>query len=125
MNEEIPKIIITGNNLSLKPSLKQWVSDKAQKLFEHEQRIIRLRMEVGHSATARRDAQCWARGHIEIRGNDLIVTDNADDLNKAIDQVIEKLDRQLRRRSRLSRIKRKQTQAVDIPAALPKVAASV
>jgi len=57
-----------------------------------------------------------------MRGPALNVTVESEDLYKSIDEMVEKLDRMLRRKSRLSRVKRKSTHEVEIPAALPKVA---
>ena len=53
----------------------------------------------------------------------MIVSVASDDLYKSIDILVDKLDRKLRRHSRLERVKRKQPHEVDIPADLPKVAA--
>ena len=43
-----------------------------------------------------------------------------EDLYKSIDLMVQKLDRMLRRRSRLQRVKRKDTHLIDLPASIPK-----
>ncbi|MEM6822709.1 MAG: HPF/RaiA family ribosome-associated protein, partial [Verrucomicrobiota bacterium] len=57
---------------------------------------------------------------LEVRGNDHFVSVATDDLYKSIDQMVHKLDRMLRRRSRLKKVKRKDTHTIDIPVAIPK-----
>lgn len=116
------EVIISGVHLELTPSLKQMVTDKVAKLFQHEERIMRIRVELSVD-TRKGDHQqeFISKGHIEINGPDMIVAEKSDDLYKSIDGMVIKLDRKLRRRSRLDRVKRKQQPQLDIPASLPQV----
>lgn len=121
MKDRVNDIIISGDNLSLTNSLKQMVIDKVLKLFEHEPHILRIRVELAQDHKARGNPDFIAKGIIEIRGKDMVVACKSEDSYKSIDLLVEKLDRKLRRRSRLRVLKRKQPHAVDIPAVLPKV----
>lgn len=120
MTDRTNDIIISGNHLELTDALKSIAQDKFGKLFEHEERIIRIRVDLGFTPNVSKEKEHWARGHIEIRGRDLIATVATEDLYQSIDELVLKLDRMLRRRSRLFRVKRKQTRAVDLDAAIPK-----
>lgn len=113
-------VIISGVNVDLTAELKQKVHDKMEKLFNHENHIVRIRVELGQD-NAHKDRPYYAKGQIEIRGPDKIVTVHDRDISSAIDLLENKLNRQLRRRSRLRRVKRKDTHEVDIPAYIPKV----
>lgn len=113
-------MIISGVNVDLTAELKQKVHDKMEKLFNHENHIVRIRVELGQD-NAHKDRPYYAKGQIEIRGPDKIVTVHDRDISSAIDLLENKLNRQLRRRSRLRRVKRKDTHEVDIPAYIPKV----
>lgn len=115
------EIILSGVHLDLTEALKQMVHEKTEKLFKHEDGILRIRVELEHDKNKAPQDQFLAKGHIEINGPDMIVSVRTDDLYKSIDQLVDKLDRKLRRRSRLQRVKRKDTHSVDIPASLPKV----
>lgn len=115
------EVIISGVHLDLTESLKRIVREKAEKLFIHEERIIRLRVELETNSHKSGQDEFIAKGHIEINGPPMVVSDSSDDLYKSIDGMINKLDRKLRRRSRLEKVKRKNTHEVDIPADLPKV----
>ncbi len=115
-------LIISGNNLPLTDALKATVREKMQKLFDHETTILRIRVELSAGSPPGSDEQFAAKGIIEIKGRDLIATVRTDDLYKCIDLLENKLDRMLRRRSRLRILKRKQTHSVEIPAAIPKAA---
>lgn len=109
--------------MDLTDSIKNMVELKAEKLFQHEERIIRLRMELEAMVNKGKGKQeeFIATGHIEINGPPMVVSSASDDLYKSIDQTVSKLDRKLRRRSRLKRVKRKDTHPIELPADLPKV----
>lgn len=113
-------MIISGNNLELTDSLKRMIREKMQKLFEHETRIQRLRVEVEYNPNSTRQNEFCAKGHIEMRRRPLIARVDSDDMYKSIDLLELKLDRMLRRRSRLRVAKRKQPRPVDLPAMIPK-----
>lgn len=113
-------IIVTGRNLELTEAMKDAIHRKAEKLFSHEERIIRLRVELEYNKNVTGQDEQIAKGHIEIEGNPLITTESSQDMYTSIDQVVEKLDRMLRRRSRLRKVKRKDLHSVDVPSELPK-----
>jgi len=114
-------VIISGLNLDLTDAMKNVVHEKVEKLFEHNDHIVRMRVELQYdSHQASHQKEYIAKGHLEVRGNDHVVTVATDDMYKSIDQMVQKLDRMIRRRSRLKKVKRKHTHVVDIPAAIPK-----
>jgi putative sigma-54 modulation protein len=119
-----PDVIITGRHIELTDSLKHIVHEKTEKLFNHEQHIIRIRVELEYNQNVTNLKEFIAKGHIEMRGPGLNVTAETEDLYKSVDDMVNKLDRMLRRKHRLSKVKRKHTHAVEIPANLPKVASA-
>jgi putative sigma-54 modulation protein len=88
-------VIISGVHLELTDALKQIVHEKAEKLFRHEGRIIRVRFELEHATSKDPALEFIAKGHIEIQGPDIIATAISNDLYKSVDLAIQKLDRQL------------------------------
>lgn len=124
MSENVREIILSGNHLDLTDALKSSVNEKLDKLFRHEDSIIRIRVELEYSANRKREREYTAKGIIEVRGPDMVVSVSSDDLYKSIDLLATKLDRKLRRRSRLTKVKRKHTHEVEIPAVIPKATAA-
>ena len=120
MKEQGNDIILSGSNIDLTNALKSIVKEKMQKLFDHESQIVRLRIDLSFENTKGKESQFSAKGVIEIRGNDLVSSVTSDDLYKSIDLLENKLDRMLRRRSRLRVLKRKKPHPVEIPASIPK-----
>ncbi len=113
-------VIVTGRNLELTDAMKEAVHRKVEKLFAHEERIIRLRVELEYNKNVTGQDEQIAKGHIEINDKPLITTEASEDMYTSIDRMVDKLDRMLRRRSRLRKVKRKDVHAVDVPAELPK-----
>ncbi len=121
MNNRQNDVIISGINIELTDTMKSIVREKVARLFLHEDNIIRIRVDLEDDQT-HPERRFIAKGMIEIRGPRMVTTATSDDVFKSIDIMTDRLDRMLRRRSRLMRVKRKQPRAVDIPAQLPKVA---
>jgi len=117
------EVIVSGIHLELTPSLKTFVREKAERLFRHEERIIRLRVELECDRNPAAGVQFTAKARIEIHGPDLNASVRADECHKAVAMLIDKLDRMLQRRHQLLRVKRNHPHAVEFAADLPKVTA--
>ena len=114
-------LIVSGVHLELTDALKAKVEEKMEKLFAHEGQIIRIRVELEYNAHQHtKQNEFIAKGHIEIHGPPMVASVASNDLYESIDQLTIKLDRMLRRRSRLKRVKRKHPHDVEIPAEIPK-----
>jgi putative sigma-54 modulation protein len=113
-------VILSGNHIDLTPNLRTLVNEKLEKLFLHENHIIRIRVDLEYNANSSKQNEYIAKGYIEIKGPDLIASAESDDIVKSLDELVDKLDRMLRRRSRLQKVKRKDTHDVEIPASIPK-----
>ena len=95
-------LILSGLHLNLTDSLKSIVYEKMEKIFKHEDRIIRARIELEHdSKSSSHDDEFVAKGHLELKGKTITVSVLSENIYKAVDELVEKLDRGLRRRSRL------------------------
>ena len=114
-------VIVSGIHMDLTPAIKNIVHEKVEKLFKHEENIIRLQIELEYCTrhNSQKD-RYMAKGHIEIRRKPIIVSTISDDLYKSIDDLVQKLDRQLRRRSRMRTVRRKETRPdTSVPFDLP------
>jgi putative sigma-54 modulation protein len=100
------ELIVSGIHLELTPSLKTFVQEKAERLFRHEERIVRIRVELECDPKETVGTRFKAKGHIAIHGPDMNATVEADECHKAVSLLVDKLDRMLRRRSRLFKVKR-------------------
>jgi ribosomal subunit interface protein len=97
------KINISGLNMSIGEELKSVIEQKFNKLFTHQSRIITASINISKSDGF------TAKGHLELKGKNIILSAHSDNPFKAIDDLTNKLDRGLRRRARTERTKRKLT----------------
>ena len=113
------ELIVSGIHLELTQSLKTFVSEKVERLFRHEERIVRIRVELECDPKQEVSKRFIAKGHVNIHGPDLNATVSSDECHKATAMLIDKLDRMLERRARMFKAKRHQARAIDIEAAMP------
>jgi putative sigma-54 modulation protein len=99
-------VIITGVHLDLTEPLKSYVNEKSQRLFRHNDRIVRVLFELVHARSRDHANEFAAQAKIEIAGPDIVVRVESDDIYKSIDLLMDKLDRALRRRHRFDKVKR-------------------
>lgn len=100
------ELIVSGIHLDLTPSLKTFVQEKADRLFRHEESIVRLRVEIEFDPEQNPTHRFTAKGHIEINGPDMNASVSTDEAHKAVSLLVDKLDRMLRRRSRFFKVRR-------------------
>jgi putative sigma-54 modulation protein len=113
-------LIVSGIHLELTPSLKIFVQEKAERLFRHEERILRVRVELECDANQDVGARFKAKGHVTINGPALNACVESDECHKAVSLLTDKLDRMLSRRAQLFRVKRHHPHPVELGVPLPK-----
>ena len=116
-------IVISGNHIDLTDGLKDHVRDKMGRLFKHNERIIRLNVELAHTHTRDHQQEFVAKGHIAINGPDIEGSVASDDLYKSIDLLVDKLDRQLAKRHEKHKDRRNHPHDIEIPVSIPKAKA--
>lgn len=99
------KIVLRGLNLWLTEAMKAAITRKAERLFRHEPRIVRVRIGID-CENRRTGREFCALGQVEVHGNDLLASVIDTDAYRAIDLLVQRLDRMLRRRATAMRRKR-------------------
>lgn len=115
------ELIVSGIHLDLTPSLKTFVQEKTERLFRHEERIVRIRIELECDSKQSVANRFSAKGHISILGPNLNATVSADECHKAVSLLVDKLDRMLHRRAHLKKTRRHANQPMELEAGLHKV----
>ena len=114
------ELIVSGIHLELSASLKTFVQEKTERLFRHQERIVRIRVELECDPRQAVAQRFTAKGHIAIHGPDLNASVTTDECHKAVAMLVDKLDRMLERRARLMKVKRNHPHAVELETTLPK-----
>ncbi len=123
MNRLNPQeLIVSGIHLELTPSLKTFVREKSQRLFRHEDRIVRIRVELECDPKEQVATRFKAKGHVVVHGPELNATVQADECHKAISLLVDKLDRMLAKRHHLFKVRRHQFDPASAHAAVLKTA---
>ncbi|MDB6094067.1 MAG: sigma 54 modulation protein/ribosomal protein [Verrucomicrobia bacterium] len=107
------ELIVSGIHLELTESLKTFVREKAERLFRHEERIVRIRVELECDSKEAVGTRFKAKGHIAIQGPDINAIVEEDECHKAVSLLIDKLDRMLAKRHHLQKVKRNHPHAVE------------
>lgn len=115
-----PELIVSGIHLELTQSLKTFVQEKADRLFRHEERILRMRVELESDPKEKFAARFKAKGHVIIDGPALNATVESDECHKAVALLADKLDRMLSRRAQLLKSRRHRMNAIEFGEPLPK-----
>lgn len=92
------KLMLQGIHLWLTDAMKSALEAKAERLFRHEPRIVRLRIDVERDLRGRTRV-FTAKGRIEVAGPDLAASVTTDGAYLSINLLIDKLDRMLRKRT--------------------------
>ena len=103
------EILITGVHMDLTQAIRDIVHEKLEKLFRHDHNIVRLRVELIHDHAGDKHQEFVAKGIVSIQGPDIILSVAASDLYKSVDELVDKLSRQLSRRSDMERSRRKES----------------
>ena len=93
-----PKLLLRGIHIDLNDAAKALIESKAERLFRHEPRILRLRIDVERVVHGR-DRGFIAKGRVELAGPDLTACVTAGSGPASITLLIDKLDRMLRKRT--------------------------
>lgn len=102
------KLILRMAHRDLDEATRGSIETKAERLFRHEPRINRLRIDIERGP----GGATWlykAKGHIEINGPDLLASVTTEDADKSLTLLIDKLDRMLRKRATARRADRYET----------------
>lgn len=97
-HENETKLILRGIHLSLTDAMKAALGTKADRLLRHMPRILRLRIDVERDVRGRNQV-FTAKGRVEVAGPDLTASVTTENAYAAINLLIDKLDRMLRKRA--------------------------
>ena len=84
------QINISGHHVEVTDSMKDYVSDKLQKLERHSDAITSVQAILSVEKNRQK-----AEARIHVKGADLSANAESEDMYAAIDQMADKLDRQV------------------------------
>lgn len=116
-----PRIILQAIHVELTEAMQQIMRDKFAVLLRHNDYIVRINVRLHQDQTLGTEHHYTATGQIEIGGPDLVASAEGKEAYDVLDELVEKLDRQLKSRQGRRKGKRNHPQSPEIDAALPKI----
>jgi putative sigma-54 modulation protein len=88
-------LTISGHHLEVTPALRGYVTQKLDRIMRHFDQVVYvwllLTIENQKEKEGRQRAEC----NIHVKGNDLFAESSSEDLYAAVDELVDKLDRQV------------------------------
>jgi putative sigma-54 modulation protein len=120
-NDISHKLHLQGIHVDFTAAMQDVMRDKLSVLLRHNEWIVRVNVRLHHNQTLGRKHLYSATGQIEIRGPDIVATATGDDVYSVIDELVGKMDEQLRNRHERRKDRRNHPHGVEMDAGIPKV----
>ncbi len=88
---------ISGHHVELTPALREYVQNKLERIRRHFDNVIDITVTLAVDANTEKDKRQRAEINLHMRGKDLHVESEAQDMCAAIDLLMDKLDGQVLR----------------------------
>jgi putative sigma-54 modulation protein len=90
-------LTISGHHLEVTPALRNYVTTKLDRITRHFDQVVDIKVlltvEKQKEPERRQRAEC----KIHVKGNDMFAASSHEDLYAALDELVDKLDRQVGR----------------------------
>jgi putative sigma-54 modulation protein len=115
------RILMQGVHLELTDALKNAIYEKFSTLLRHEEHIVRINVRIHQDQTMGHEHNYTVTAQVEIRGPDLVAHAQGKDPYNLLDEVVDKLDTLVRKRSGRQKDKRNHPHDIELDADLPKI----
>jgi len=100
-------IVITGQGIGVGRGIRGLVRNKIRRLIRHNKNITRVKINLIRNKHYKHEEEYTARGHIDLKRATLVASADSRCVRKSLGKLIDRLDRKIRRRSRIKTTKRK------------------
>jgi putative sigma-54 modulation protein len=95
-------LTISGHHLEVTPALNNYVKTKLDRITRHFDQVVDIKVLLTVEKQKEKERRQRAECNIHVKGNDLFAESSHQDLYAAVDDLVDKLDRQvLRHKSKL------------------------
>ena len=88
-------LTISGHHLDITPSLREYVLTKLERVTRHFYQVVDVSVLLTVEKMKEKDRRQKAEVTLHVKGRDIFVEQSHEDLYAAIDQLMDKLDRQV------------------------------
>ena len=90
-------LTISGHHLEVTPALRGYVTQKLDRIMRHFDQVVDVRVLLSVEKKKEKEERQRAECNIHVKGNDLFAESASQDLYAAVDDLVDKLDRQVRK----------------------------
>lgn len=88
-------LTISGHHLEVTPALRSYVTGKLDRITRHFDQVVDVKVLLTVEKQKEKDKRQRAECNIHVKGNDLFAESAHEDLYAAVDELMDKLDRQV------------------------------
>ena len=90
-------LTISGHHLEVTPALRSYVTSKLDRISRHFDQVVDIKVLLTVDKMKEKDLRQRAECNIHVKGRDLFAESSHADLYAAVDELADKLDRQVLR----------------------------
>ena len=90
-------LTISGHHLEVTQALRNYVTTKLDRITRHFDQVVDIRVILTVEKQREKERRQRAECNIHVKGGDLFAESSHEDLYAAVDELIDKLDRQVGR----------------------------
>jgi putative sigma-54 modulation protein len=88
-------LTISGHHLEVTPALREYVLTKLDRVTRHFDQVVDINVLLSVEKNKEKERRQRAEVTVHVKGKDIFVEQTHEDLYAAVDQLIDKLDRQV------------------------------
>ena len=88
-------LTISGHHLDVSPALRSYVTNKLDRISRHFDQVVDVKVILTVENQREKEGRQRAECNIHVKGNDMFAASSHADLYAAVDELVDKLDRQV------------------------------
>ena len=88
-------LTISGHHLEVTPALRSYVTEKLDRITRHFDQLVDIKVLLSIENQKEKERRQRAECNIHVKGSDLFAESAHSDLYAAVDELVDKLDRQV------------------------------
>jgi putative sigma-54 modulation protein len=93
--ENLMNLTISGHHLEVTPALREYVINKLDRVTRHFDQVVDITVLLTVEKQKEKERRQKAEVNLHVKGRDIHIEQANEDLYAAIDQLVDKLDRQV------------------------------
>ena len=90
-------LTISGHHLEVTPALRSYVTTKLDRIMRHFDQVVDVKVLLSVEKLKEKERRQRAECNIHVKGSDMFAESAHEDLYAAVDELVDKLDRQVAR----------------------------